>query len=529
MDSTTVMADTRTTALADRQFMSLAKPSTALLGRMCFNRLLADASYVYSLLETATGSYKEATKHVKHCVSLNRRIWAAFESRANARKMETADEMESEIDVSNKQPFDPLSSMRNDRGIPLVMSVTHDALDGAEFWFLVPALYRGLMQHSQILAHQGILHEAIYVAEQAEKVASATKSPTLITDNASWRADCWAQSGRTDKAEHILKSLKSSSSRKCLSTAGYHSAVARMHHWNEQYEAEIVCYDSAEQLLSELSSPAYMQTLERYSPSVSSITKQIESMMIEEPQVPQKKAVTRGRKPAVKAAPTRVSKPATKTRARAPAPSEKTIAKTKRAVTNPETPAASSVADQCSVLRILHASLMDRRALTFLLQDDLTQSIAVLEQVDNLQGLSTEVSHIWASYKAIFAQSVKQISEDFAVNTLPESTIAFPAIGLKERRASEAAPVKRAIVGSATAAKGGRAKKKLEEDFMATLYDARERLVEAHRLSATCGSNHLFQQISLALGHITVLLSAVSGAELCGSLHPLYAAYMSGM
>ena len=86
----------------------------------------------------------------------------------------------------------------------------------------------------------------------------------------------------------------------------------------------------------------------------------------------------------------------------------------------------------------------------------------------------------------------------------------------------------RLLLQSATTVKVGRAKKQIQEGFVDTLRDARDRLVEAHGLCATTGSNHLFQQVSMALSEITVLLSAVSGTELQGSLHPLYAAFMSG-
>jgi separase len=174
--------------------------------------------------------------------------------------------------------------------------------------------------------------------------------------------------------------------------------------------------------------------------------------------------------------------------------------------------------------------MRDRAVLANLLHGDLTKALDLLGQAEQLQsGLDYEVSHMWATFKAMFAQSAKQIAEDFTVNTLPESTIAFPAFGLKERRLSEVLPTKKATLAPSTTTKGGRGKKQPKEDFMDTLRDARERLVEAHGLCATNGSNHLFRQISMALGHITVLMSAVSAAELRGYLHPLYAAYMSGM
>jgi separase len=93
--------------------------------------------------------------------------------------------------------------------------------------------------------------------------------------------------------------------------------------------------------------------------------------------------------------------------------------------------------------------------------------------------------------------------------------------------------VKRKALASSTtakgAAKGARAKVQLQENFAETLKNARDRLREAHAASAMNSPNFMFQQISMALGTITVLLSAVSGEEMECSLHPLYAAYMAGM
>jgi separase len=531
LHSATTMANAQSIALADRHFMDLAKPTTTLSGRIRFNRVLADASYIHSLLATATGSYKEAARHARQCVTLNRRIWAALESRANTKKTTAADDTESDAEGSSRPAFDPLSSLRNDKGMPLIMSVTHDALGGPDFWSLVPILYRALMQQSQIFAHQGLLNEAIYVAEQAEKVASATESATLTTDNASWRADCWAQSGRPDKAETILKSLSSASSRKCLSTAGYHSAIARTHHWNCQFEEEIASYASMEQLLHELSSPSYIRSLETFLPSVDSLAEQISSLYLDIPEIPKAKPGARGRKPAAKPAPRAVPKPATSARPRTAAPvTAKTVPKTKLQVGSHKVPEVSGVADQCAALCVFQANMRDRAVLANILQDDLTKALDLLGQAEQLQdGLSQEVSHMWATFKAKLAQSAKQIAEDFTVNTLPESTIAFPAFGLRERRLSGVpTTMKGALKSSTTTAKGGRGKKQSKEDFMDTLLDARERLVEAHALCATNGSNHLFRQTSMALGHVTVLMSAVSGSDLPSSLHPLYAAYMSG-
>lgn len=181
-------------------------------------------------------------------------------------------------------------------------------------------------------------------------------------------------------------------------------------------------------------------------------------------------------------------------------------------------------------LRALQAEVLHRGVLANLLQDNLKAATTLIERVQDLQvGADRDVQHTWAKFKLMLAESAQQIAADFAFNTLPESTIAFPAIGAKDRRMSEGVSLKKAVSAATTKVKGGRGKRTAavaKVDFTDTLRQAREHLLEVHALSATHGSNHLFQQVSNALGHITVLLSAVSEAR--GSVHPLYAAYTSG-
>jgi separase len=526
------MSTAQNVACTDTEFMDLAKPSTTLSGRLRFNRIVADAAYVYSLLAAAAGTYKDAARHARQCVTLNRRIWAAMESRVNVKKSAPLDETESDVEGASGASFDAMSSMRNDKGLPLVMSVTHDALNGADFWSLVPALYRALMQHSQVYAHQGLLHEAIYVAEQAEKVAHATKSPTLMTDNASWRADCWAQSGRVEKADSILDALKPAANRNCLSNVGYQSAVARVHHWRGQYEEEIASYRSLDKLLGDLTSPVYLNSLETFSPNVDTLAEQMSQLTVGAIHSGPTKAMptTRGRKPAAKTTQRVQTKSVPRSRARAVPASGTKTAKLAINDSSADTPLeAASIIEQCSTLCAFQASIMHRGILANLLRNDIATASALLEKMDSFEGLFTQdLAHVWATFKTMLAQSFKQIAANFTVNTLPESTIAFPAIGLKERTSLEGPSAKRTVLAPSTTAKGGRGKTQVQEDFVETLRNARDRLAEAHASAATKGPNHMFQQVSMAMSNVTILLSAISGGELGGSLHPLYAAYMAG-
>ncbi|KAH7406149.1 peptidase family C50-domain-containing protein [Phaeosphaeria sp. MPI-PUGE-AT-0046c] len=520
-------------ATADKHFMDMAKSSTSLSERIRFNRIISDAAYVQSLLSTVAGDYKDAARHVKQCVVLNRRLWAVLESRSTVKKAVPVEDSDSTLD-SSKTTFDPLSSMRNDKGTPLVMSVTHDALDGADFWSLVPALYRGFMQHSQVFAHQGLLNEAIYMAEQAEKIASAIKSPTLMMDNASWRADCWAQSGRPDKAQPILDSLKVETSGICLSVVGYQSAVARVQHWSGRFEEEAKSYSTVNQLLEKLTSSMFIRALDTFTNNVDDLADQLARVQLDTDTTQSSKAATttRGRKAAVKiaktSAPKTAARPAPKVRPRVTttAKTKSTVVAKGKSATSQPVEQLSSV-EQCSILHSFRNELIHRQVLASLAQDNVAAASALLAQLEDVHGsMISDSSHLWASIKTMLAQSAQQIAENIAINTLPESTIAFPAINLAEQRLSDDLLLKRSVATSSTGTKSVRAKKVANIDFADTLRAARDRLVDAHAACAKSGPNHMFQQVSMALGTVTVLLSAVSTGELGGSLHPLYAAYM---
>jgi len=505
--------------------MGLAKPSTTLSGRVRFNRILADACFVSSLLAVSNGNYKDAAKHAKQCVMLNRRVWSALEAKCNARRATELAHNETNGEGYVNANFDPLSSMRNDKGVPLVVSNTHESLDGADFWTLVPSLYRGMMQHSLIFAHEGFLQEAVFVAEQAEKIVAATNSRSLILDNTSRRAELWAQSGRGDKAKTLLDSIDLTVPYNHLATAQYYSSIARMHHVNKDVDGELLAYETMETLLAKLVMPSYIATIDAFSPSVESLAKQMSAISLTNSESKDKKSTksTRGRKPATKVSSRTTVKAAVK------APSKggpKTVSKT----IQPTPPITSSVAEECLPLSNLQADVACRKALAILLQDNVSKAIELLEQAQAFEkNLDRNVTHLWASYKITLFQSMKELAKDFTFNSLQESTIAFPAISQREHTPLEGATEKRSVGVTSVTAKSTRNKQTANETFIATLREARERLVDTHALCFNTGSSHSFQQASYALSQVTVLLSAVSAGEVRGSLHPLYAAYMGGM
>jgi separase len=496
-------------AREDQQFMSLARSSTTLSGRIRFNRILADACYVYSLLTLRTGYQKDAARYAKQSVALNRRIWAALESKIAAKKATQPVDTDTDMADTSQTAFDPLSSMRNDKGVPLVMSVTHASLNGPELWTLVPRLHRSLMQQSRVFAHQGLLHEAVYVAEQADKVASATASRSLVLENSSCRAEYWALSGRADKAQSAIGSITLSEPYNYLSMAAYHSSVARIHHSNKEYEDEIATYERLEQVLNELTAPSFIKKMDRFSLNVEDLAEQVSAMTLDKPE-PKKKPPTkgaRGRKPAPKVAP-------------------RTTTKSIQKVVKPATVVTTSISTECFSLQSLQAEIILRRALTSLGQEDVPGSLELLQQAESfVHAQDKHVQQLWVGFKTALSQCFQALANDFTFNTLPESTIAFPSINRVERGTPEQPASKS---GAKPPARGGEGKKEMKQDFIKILCEGREKLKESYNLCLQSSSNHSFYQAALALGQVTVLLSAVAGDESQGSLHPLYAAHMSG-
>ncbi|KAF2642990.1 hypothetical protein P280DRAFT_505241 [Massarina eburnea CBS 473.64] len=536
--SESILSAAQTVATGDKEFMGLAKSSTTLQGRLRFNRILADACYVSSLHSTQIGNYKDAARHAKQSVVLNRRIWAALETQSNAKKAVSSDQSTSELNGLSKSNFDPLNSMRNDKGVPVVTSVTHDALDGADFWALVPSLYRALMQHSRIFINQGLLQEAVYIAEQADRIAMAIQSPSLLMENASRRAEYWTQSGRPEKAKPILDPLDVSQCDGTRAKISYYSSIARVHHstrdaedefggFSSNLEDELSVYDSMDKLLAKLTSPTFIKTIDNFGTEVVTLAKDMSAMSIQsaEPHATQSVVTTKGRKPGRRVVAPRV---ATKPAARAPRKATaKSVATMKRKATTTSVVELPPVTDQCAPLFALQADVTHRKAITLLLQNDITKALQLLDKAEAMKDILDPNSiHAWTRFKATFSQAIKNIEGDFTFNTLPESTIAFPAVPFKDRQSSFGAATKKPAATQSTA-RSGRGKKQATADFVETLGAARDYLRDAHNMCAATGSNHAFRQLSSALGHVTTLLSAIANGASRGLMGPMYAAYMS--
>lgn len=527
VDSESTLSTAEALAQNDSHFTNLSKVSMSCSERMKFNSIVAEACYVSSLLSLSKGDYKNAGRYARQNVLLNRRTWAARESNVNSRKVASTDAPLTEM--SSGANIDPSSSVRNEISAPLISSITHDALKGPEFWSLIPPLYRALVQHSVVLASQGMLEEAIYMLQQAEKVASAMGSRALLVDITSRLAELWIQSGRPDKAQLLFDGLDVLQSDNRFSTIRYHLSVAKMHHVSHKFEAEIAEYDILEKMLRHLSSPSYINSVVGFAYEVDALTSDLSTLTLQEPKPAdvQHTRSVRKRATTVKALSKATSKPTTRTIPKmTPKSASTAVSKLQNRSLLAPTVETYDTGEQCRAIDALQIDVIYRRAAVHLLQGDVMEAMVILSRTEKSEK-DRDGYHAWVRFKSMLAQAIRSISDDFTFNTLPESTIAFPAIPSKSRRSSEGIPAKRPSPQSTLRA--ARGKKQAGDDFVQLVENAREQLAEAHAQYASAASNHVFRQLCAALNHATILLSAVSQGRIRGSIHPLYSAYMSGM
>ncbi|KAF1984179.1 hypothetical protein K402DRAFT_465314 [Aulographum hederae CBS 113979] len=497
-------------ATTSAELADLAQPTTTISGRIRLNRLTADASYVYSLYAIAKGEAEDALIHAKRCVKLNQRVWAAIENRACGKKMPVVEEARNtEVETARHG----LSKMElSSSSVPPVMSATHDSLNGSAFWSFVPSLYRGMANMAEVYDHCGMLSESVFCSQQAQKVADAVGSKPLTVRNLSILAERWIKSGELENAQEQMDRAASlcGNMDNSLDLVLFRRSVAFNWQCRGEKDDELEAYQEAERTIAHLISNDFLQRLDRISSPDDDLVDDIARLDLDPP----KKATSRVRKPrSLKVAPNAKTKVATK-------PASKALV-----VVSSET--------ECAPLATLRGDILRCKG-TSLLHSQLATARKLIQEAETLHdGRVGMIQQHLATFRSLIAQATKELGSDLTFNTLPESTIAFPALARNERKSFETpgnrphfASPKAVPLGktSPPAKKSGRGKRASHEGFATLLKMARDHLHEVQALAIRTCPSRIVQQVSSFLGHITILLSAAAPAGQRGFLHPLHAA-----
>jgi separase len=501
----------------DATLNELAKPTTSLSGRIKFMTLLSNAAYVHSLFAMQTGHPKEALKHAKHCVTLNRRMWASMENRNSPQPTSKSDIGDAEMD---QIAADVEGVSISAQAAPASMSITHASLTGSGFWPIVPSLYRGLTQLATVLAHQGDFQQSVYYLEQAYRIADSVKAANLIVWNLSARADTWMKGGKLDKAFGLLEQadplVEQIGQHKSLML--YHGCSALVKRSKGEWDEEMRTYGVAESMLEQLSSANFIQQLEKADCGYDSLVNKVEQLSLEAPAKKSRAATGKSTKAvrAAKTAPTR--KPATKSAAKAP----------RKTAISKQQPAEILSSEECQPLSSLRGDLLRRRAIASLLQSKVIEAGELLAQAEkHYRGQEGFIAQNAVHFRRLMSLYTKAIASDFTYSVLPESTISFPAVASQKSsdslgsRHSLASPQKASLALSSR-------KSDVKEDFVSILRQAKESLSEVQSIALQIGSISTVNQICTFTSQISILLSATNLGQSRSTLHPLQTAYLFG-
>ncbi|KAB2580712.1 Separin [Lasiodiplodia theobromae] len=508
----------RDLAESDPMISSMATPKASFSTKLRYNKLLSEASHVYSLLSLSSGYPSEALAYAKQCVNLNRKIWLTVENRKPRSDTKDPTNPDGELEeVANGMAKISVQGAV----APPTMSMTHGALTGAAFWSFVPSIFRGLTQLASVFAHQGMLQEAVYFSEQASKVAAAVEADSFMVQNLSSTAEMYLESNRVDEALQCLEKASANAEQlpSSIDLARFHTTGAQLRQLMEDDDDAVEKYDKANKIIQDLSDPAFIQSLEKLSNGEAEISTKMSNMKLEE-------EPPKGRRAPAKTA--RAKKTTTRTGSK--------TATRKTAVVDsvPEMP--QKTAHACPALEGIQATIICRKASLLLARDRLAEAVALIEEAAELKlGQEAAVQHQSTRFRSLMSEAMREIAADFTFNALPESTISFPALSRGDRKLSEPSQARPSYLSIAdtpspvvpVAKKGARGKKAPKEDFAALLKKARDCIAEVQSQAVHISSTSAVQRVCSMLNEVTILLSATTPKGVKGSLHPLYAAYLT--
>ena len=489
-------------------------------GRVNACKFLADVYLVCSRLAFENGSPGEALAFAKRCVKLNYRAWAGLESRTgNTSTAHSVDLADSEVDSATEGMSGLTLSTAK---APTVMSTTHEALDGAAFWTLVPSLYRGLHHLSTILSHHGMFQEAIYWTQQASKIVETAKATPLIMHNLTVAGHHWARGGHVEKGAELLTQGKNvCDDIKNKVTVALHSCLGNLHRMRGDAKEELAAYEEAERMLGEITAERFINGLE-HMPPLEGLERDMAKLAVGATPVPAEKASSRSR-------------------SRPPAKGGRATRDKNPKVEIKSCPSSA----ECVELHGLRGSVLRLKAVALALQRQSSAAASLLQEAGSCHGdQQSFVQQRICNAKHLMQQSLEEMAADAVFCVLQESTISFPSIAvagkthqrlLSDKTLSDKAlsavnrpcPPQKSPLKS-NAKKGERSASPARVDFVHTLHLARASVSDVLGVAMRYGSTATVHSISSALSRITMLLSAANPGKDKSLVHPAMAAYSMG-
>jgi separase len=478
------------------------------IAKLKLYRLLALALEISSHFYSQTGVPHIALQYMTRAARLLQRIWIFLEN--DDRKRSSSPSIE--IDVSQSD-----SAMMDLSAKPQVTSMTHEALNGAKLWPVVPALRRCYLQTASLYAHIGMFSESLAWAAKAGKIVDAVPSSSARLVHRTFMANLWLRAEEIERGQEYLdEAAEEINSKSCLELAQYHHAISKMWRARGEPDDEIEALDMSLQVIDELLS-RYHSRLSELVSAEEEIVDKLDNLTIADPSNVTKKARGRPTKQKNAAARTIVEK----------------HRKTGKVTTSKSSPAnLASPAEYLPLLADKMEILADK-ALLLIRKDDFANAELIMQTAGKTQtGVNQSIRDKVLASQCMIHKALKVMSIDCTFSMLVESTICIPSLLIERRDSNQ----HQKLTGSLEANTGSKLvqetktiktkgnKKTTTANFRSLLRDAYDSLVEAQELAYQVASTSDYREIGQLLATTSFYLSAAPSGSPKSMVHPADAA-----
>lgn len=484
------------------------------------SQLTGDAAYLLSLLAAAEGHSPKALYLARLCVKSYQRAWAIMERRTQRK---TVKARVATTEVGNDSTVDSLSELAISDSAT-VDTMTEPPLQpspcGAAFWSIVPRLSRGLIHLSSLFAHHGLLLEARYSLDQAQRIANTVNARALIGQHSALLGQYTIRGGELNEGLQLLQQAESllSGIPRGLVYASLQLSFASHYARQRQWQAGHSALDVAETTVEKLTKKGFLNTLIHKQPTLEDLDLQLGTLTLRETKI--------------------ASKPKISTR---------TTIMRKNSSTKPGVHEDStfSSADEIPTLEVLTLKrvkdeILLGRASTALDRGDLESARLLLSESPSYPCDEREiVSQALLSSRTWYSKKLEQLVADPVFCVIPESTISHPSIRVggdrKQQQSTSHAAVKTLSAAPVKSQRGKTPANKrrprspsLCKNETDVLHLARNELTEVVKLARKVSSTETLHKITDALAKILLLLSATSSSASKISVSPAFVVYTLG-
>lgn len=472
----------------------------------------SDMTHLLSLLYLARDSYPRALLFGRRSTKLKFKLWA-MSKRQNGR----ASSPDSKVaDNDAESTADDISAavlkVRFQSQPEELAEVTSPV--SAVLWPLVPGLFCRLIHISKLYAHNGMLPEAQYYAEEAGKIAKSARSVPLQAQVNALLGDYDVRRGQHEEGMALLTQAATQLSGSCATQASIHAQIALargsiVYHDRGQGTGAL---EVAQRLITDIMSNSIIKALDQPRAATEELELQMITLTIQQG----KGRVPASRRPLAKAA----TKPKQKM----------TVSKAvSKAV------AVDDISHYFPIVQ-LRAQVIRQLAESALRVKNLEHALSLISDVEGLPTTQEDtIHHAFVIAQMSLHKALENISSHPVLSVLPDSTMSCPsaAIGGRRRSKDDVLLSKDTQLNSQVknpkvklAQKAGEQKLALENQLLyEDLNAAFTALNNTHRLAQSTGSLGMLHDFSALFGKVIMTLSAACPTAPQGNICSVLAVY----